>query len=384
MSMVTRLQASSTGETHAVSLRAATSLDVPQLVAIENAAFDTDRISARSFRELLRSDSAAIKVAEVGGEPAGYAVVLFRRNTSVARVYSIAVAPFARGQNIGEQLMHAVEACARERDALFMRLEVRPDNHHAISLYQRLGYRAFGRFLNYYGDRTDAIRFEKSLLSHAPLIARQVPYYPQSTEFTCGPAAMMMALASAGASVDFTKRFEIGLWRQATTIFMATGPGGCEPLGMAVTLAQMGLRTAVYVSRAGPLFLDSLRTTWKQEIMTTVQEDFLEQARSLDIPIHYQPLGLADLKAALKRGATAIILVSAYRMYHERSPHWILAYDCDDQFIFAHDPWIDPDNYEIAVSKAAVAIPVAEFERMSVYGKSRLRAAVIVEPVAER
>ncbi|WP_342640871.1 GNAT family N-acetyltransferase/peptidase C39 family protein [Rhodoligotrophos ferricapiens] len=368
----------------AVSLRPAEAADVPALVALEETVFETDRISARSFREFLRSDSAVVKVAMLDDEVAGYAIVLFRRNTSVARVYSIATAPFARGQRIGEQLMLALEGCATERDAMFMRLEVRPDNHAALALYKRLGYREFGRFLDYYADHSDALRLEKSLLSHAPTIARQVPYYPQSTEFTCGPAAMMMALAGIGVPVEFSKRFEISLWRQSTTIFMTSGPGGCEPVGMAVTFARMGYKTSVYVSRTGPLFLDSVRTPWKQDVMKTVQEDFLEQARSLGVKIRRQPLSLKGLRQALKRGATAIVLVSAYRMYHERSPHWILAYDCDDHFVFAHDPWVDPDNYEVAVSKAAVAIPIEEFERMSVYGKSRLRAAVIVEPIEPR
>ncbi|MGF7162259.1 ribosomal protein S18 acetylase RimI-like enzyme [Rhodoligotrophos appendicifer] len=376
--------ASQARDTRPAVLRSGVAADIPSLVAIENAAFETDRISPRSFKELLRSDSAATRVAEIDGQTAGYAVVLFRRGTSVARLYSIAVAEWARGRHVGEQLMAAVEASAVGRDALFMRLEVRPDNHAAIALYQRLGYRAFGRFLDYYGDHSDALRFEKSLLSHAPQIARQVPYYPQSTEFTCGPAAMMMAMAGAGAPGTFTRRVEINLWREATTIFMTSGLGGCEPLGMAVALARRGLKTAVFVSKTGPLFLDSVRTPWKQEVMTAVQEEFLEQAQALQVPIHRYPLSLQELRTALKRGATAIVLVSAYRMYHERYPHWILAYDCDEHFVFAHDPWVDPDSYEIAVSKAAVAIPVDEFDRMSAYGKPRLRAAVIVEPFERR
>jgi len=362
-----------------VSLRPARAEEIGAMLALENELFATDRISARSFREFLRSASTSVVVAERDGAVAGYAIVLFRRNTSVARVYSIAVASNARGQGIGEKLMLALEATARERDALFMRLEVRPDNEPALALYKRLGYRAFGRFLDYYGDHSDAIRFEKSLLSHAPVSARQVRFYAQTTEFTCGPAAMMMALAAAGRPVAFDRRTEIDLWRRSTTIFMATGPGGCEPLGMAVTLAVEGLAPRVYINQQGPLFLDSLRTPWKREIMELVQGEFRGRAARLGIPVHYYPLPLDSLRDALKRGATAIVLISAYRMYHERTPHWLLAYDCDDHYVYAHDPWVDSDSYDVALSKAAVAIPIEQFERMSVYGKSRLRAAVIVE-----
>ena len=60
-------------------------------------------------------------------------------------------------------------------------------------------------------------------------------------------------------------------------------------------------------------------------------------------------------------------------------PHWIVAYDVDDRHVFIHDPWLDTEQTESPINKAALAIPLKEFERISVYGKSRLRAAVVVE-----
>lgn len=73
------------------------------------------------------------------------------------------------------------------------------------------------------------------------------------------------------------------------------------------------------------------------------------------------------------------MLISPYRLYHERVPHWIVAYDVDDRHVFIHDPWLDTEQTESPINKAALAIPLKEFERISVYGKSRLRAAVVVE-----
>ena len=69
----------------------------------------------------------------------------------------------------------------------------------------------------------------------------------------------------------------------------------------------------------------------------------------------------------------------AYRLYRERVPHWVVAYDHDGEHVFIHDPWLEPDEAESPINKAALAIPIAEFDRISVYGKSRLRAAVVVE-----
>lgn len=361
------------------ALRLATAGDVAQLVALENASFDSERLSPRSFRHFVRSASADLIVATRKDQVCGYALVLYRRGTSVARVYSIAVAEDMRGHGLGEALMNECEEQSRRRDALFLRLEVRPDNAVAIRFYERLGYRAFGRILDYYEDHADALRLEKSLVAQAPKSARQVPYYAQTTEFTCGPAAMMMAMAGLGEKASFSRREEIRLWREATIVFMTSGLGGCEPVGMALALARRGLRPTVYLNEKGPLFLDSVRSDWKREVMTLVQQDFREEARRRGLRIHYAPLNLERFKKALKSGAVAIVLISAYRMYHERFPHWVVAYDCDDKMIFAHDPWVDPEAYETPMAKAALAIPEGEFDRMMSYGKSRLRAAILVE-----
>ena len=77
----------------------------------------------------------------------------------------------------------------------------------------------------------------------------------QSTEFTCGPACIMMALAWADRAFTPPPLLEFQLWREATTIYMTSGPGGCEVYGLAVTLKRHGLDPEIHVSRPGPYFL---------------------------------------------------------------------------------------------------------------------------------
>ena len=125
--------------TVAVATRRANPDDVKTIEALETRAFASDRLSARSLRDYLKSPAATVLVAEDEAKRlAGYAIVRFRRATSVARLYSIAVAEDARGRGVGEQLLTAAEDEARRRGDLFMRLEVRADNAVAIALYHRL------------------------------------------------------------------------------------------------------------------------------------------------------------------------------------------------------------------------------------------------------
>jgi hypothetical protein len=43
-----------------------------------------------------------------------------------------------------------------------------------------------------------------------------------------------------------------------------------------------------------------------------------------------------------------------------------------------HDPWIETEEFESETAAADLPIPIDEFERMAQYGRSKLRAAVVV------
>ncbi|TIW40176.1 MAG: GNAT family N-acetyltransferase, partial [Mesorhizobium sp.] len=99
-------------------IRKARVSDVDDLAAIEKAVFSSDRMSRRSFRQLIERETAEMLVAESDGRVAGYAVVLFRKGSGVARLYSIAVGPFFGQLGIGRQLLAAAEEAAFEHDRM--------------------------------------------------------------------------------------------------------------------------------------------------------------------------------------------------------------------------------------------------------------------------
>jgi [ribosomal protein S18]-alanine N-acetyltransferase len=137
--------------------------DLDELIALENAVFTVDLLSRRSVRHFLTSRNATFIVAKVSGKLAGYALVLYRPRSSIARLYSIAVAPHVGQRGVGPLLLAAAENDARRRRRRAMRLEVREHNTRAIARYEKSGYRLFGRHLNYYDDHATALRFEKPL-----------------------------------------------------------------------------------------------------------------------------------------------------------------------------------------------------------------------------
>jgi [ribosomal protein S18]-alanine N-acetyltransferase len=151
-----------------VAIRGATLDDADHLEQIESASFTGDRLSRRSLNAHLKSPTADVFVATLDRKVAGYAMMFYRRRSTIGRLYSIATSPAARGHGIARRLMTACERSARRRACRAVRLEVREDNAAAIHLYETLGYVPMGRYEDYYDDHTPALRLEKDLASAKP------------------------------------------------------------------------------------------------------------------------------------------------------------------------------------------------------------------------
>jgi ribosomal-protein-alanine acetyltransferase len=151
-----------------VIIRPAEPSDVDALLAIENAAFTTDRLERRNFRHAVRSPTMICLAAGTADEVLGYGIVERRRNATAARLTSIAVNPHGVGHGLGTRLLDALETEAAAAGAERMRLEVRADNTVARKLYDRAGYRLIETLEDYYEDGGAALRYEKALATVRP------------------------------------------------------------------------------------------------------------------------------------------------------------------------------------------------------------------------
>lgn len=359
-----------------VMVRPAAPADLAALVALEHRVFTHDRLSRRSLRNFLGSAHAKLMLAEAGGHIAGYALVLFRPGSLVARLYSILVAPGRDRRGLGQALLAAAEEAAFARDCLLMRLEVDERNERAVALYQKAGYRQIGHLAGYYADGASALRLEKRLKPSSVGLPPASPYFHQTTEFTCGPACILMALAWAGQAVQADAALEFKLWREATTIFSGSGPGGCEPFGLAVTLMHHGLRPEVFVNQSAPYFLADVRSEEKRRVVHMAQDEFRREAADLRIPIHLTSLSESALMQSLHSDAAVIVLVSGSHVMRRQIPHWVFAYGRTHRHVLVHDP--DGGRAGDHGAGRALALPQQAFARWSRFGPENLRAAIVI------
>lgn len=362
----------------AITIRPARLEDLDRLVQIENRSFTTDRFSRRTFRYLLTRANAVTLVAEAGGRIIGYAMVLFHRGTFLARLYSLAVDPACRSLGVGSKLIEAAERLALAHDCVTLRLEVRQDNLSAIRLYQQHGYKPQETVPDYYEDHMNALRMEKFLAPHLKPSLVRVPYYQQTLDFTCGPAALMMAMKTLDPSLPLDRKLELRIWRESTTVFMTSGHGGCGPYGLALSAWRRGFNVEVYVNDPGALFITSVRDPEKREVMRLVQEDLLEELQLLPIHLEYRALGVEELTEKFDRGGIPVVLISSYRIYGEKFPHWVVMTGHDQSFVYLHDPYVDEEAGKSQTDCINLPILKRDFEHMARYGKTGQKAVLIL------
>ena len=102
------------------------------------------------MRRLFQSH-ASFWVLTQGRRIVGFGILGMRGDK--AHVMSLCVAPERRRQGLGKRLMIRLLAEAMAQGAKRAWLEVRPDNHGAIRLYEDLGFRKTGTRKSYYPGR---------------------------------------------------------------------------------------------------------------------------------------------------------------------------------------------------------------------------------------
>ena len=374
-----------------IVLRVAELRDLASLQHIEQTCFTTDRLSKSRFKfyidaqhaELIvaeraptNSDSNVDKKAQGVNSIVGYGLLLLRRGTQLTRLYSVAVLPEARGLGVAEKLINSLGERALLRGKRFMRLEVAVGNAGAIALYKKLGFSQFGMYTDYYDDHTDALRMQKVLVASNSVKPEVYPWYQQTTDFTCGPSALMMAMCSLNNHYEMTQEKELLLWRTATTIFMMSGHGGCHPVGLALAAVNEGYAAKVVINQEVPLFVDGVRDGNKKAIVENVEWQFMAEAREKGIAVAISDWPMDVIDQTLKAGGAVLCLISTYAFDKKKVPHWVAITSCDPHCYYLHDPDASdgqPVEYQ--------HIPVAreDFLRLASYGTRKVRTLVLLK-----
>jgi len=362
-----------------IRIKRAVMADLEDLVRLESASFTSDRLSREQYRYLLTRGRAVVLVASVDGRIAGSAVVLLHHGHHAARLYSIATASEMRGRGVGRALLKRAEAEAVRHGFGRLSLEVRRDNAAALALYDSAGYRVVADLPGYYEDGADGVRMVVDLGPDPGRLRLAVPFYAQTTEFSCGAACLMMVMKYFRPELVLDRTLELNLWKDATTVFLSQGHGGTGPFGLALAAVERGFDVHVRLSDDRVPFISSVRDPHRKEIIRLIQADQEARSRERGVRVTCGDFLLADLTGDLLAGMVPIVLISAWRLYATKQPHWVVLTGYDARQVSFHDPFI---RYlqKGKGSRRSWRIPIEEFNRMHRHSRDLRQAAVLIGP----
>lgn len=147
----------------AARLRPMVRADVPEVIAIERAAYPFPWTEGILY-DCLRVGYQCW-VLERGGRIEGYGIM--SHGAGEAHILNLCIRPAAQRQGLGERLLRHIMAEARRHDADTLLLEVRPSNEAALRLYGKLGFSQVGQRPDYYpaeGGREHALILARALV----------------------------------------------------------------------------------------------------------------------------------------------------------------------------------------------------------------------------
>lgn len=169
--------------------------------------------------------------------------------------------------------------------------------------------------------------------------------YFQATDFTCGPACLMMALAALDDEYQPSHLEELVIWREANLVLQGDPPAGCGPYGLARAALRRGYTVDIYEHQAENIMLTLCRVPEQQKILETITKHDRERAVEQGCRIHKEPLSstlIADLIAQDKQ-------IIALTFGHEDG-HWVIVHDLVGKNIFIIDPY-KADEKDMAESQ---------------------------------
>ncbi len=153
-----------------MELRLPSKGDIPDVVAIENACFNTDfyrphRFRRSQFASYLRNPRAIFFVAVqqdvLLGYIAGYRGA--RSQPVSARIESLAVAQAVQTRGTGGLLLRHFTEEVKQRGCKRVTIEVAVANRCARRFFCHRGFKEAGRLATYYGSQYDGIRMQREL-----------------------------------------------------------------------------------------------------------------------------------------------------------------------------------------------------------------------------
>lgn len=205
-----------------------------------------------------------------------------------------------------------------------------------------------------------------------------VPYYAQTSEFTCGPACVLMTIAALDRNpFELARTSEFQVWRRTSLI----GIGGTDAFGLALPFVDRGFEVRVINEGFPTLPRDRLESFLTEEDATLAVWSSKEARREVldaGVDVEERAPSVEDVEQALEDGWVPLCLVGMQEVHEEEIPHWVVAFGMDEALVRFHDPY-PPAGRE------GLTVPRERFAKMldDIASMDASRALVLVRKPGE-
>lgn len=170
-----------------------------------------------------------------------------------------------------------------------------------------------------------------------------VPYYAQTSEFSCGPACVLMVMKLFDPALQLTRSLEFDVWRRCNMV----GVRGADPYGLSVPLIDAGL--SVRLVTRGKRAIAA--TSWSRHLVAHGFDpddarialfgaaENRRRALALGLPVTFARPTIATIAEHVARGFAPIALVHMGAVHELDIPHWAVISEVSDEYVTFNDPY---------------------------------------------
>lgn len=169
-----------------------------------------------------------------------------------------------------------------------------------------------------------------------------VPYYAQTSEFSCGPACVLMVMKHFEPKLKINRNLEFEVWRQCNMV----GIRGADPYGLSVPLIDAGYEVWLMTGRRATIDAQHWRKRLhgrfsSEEIELSLLGMKLNKERAMErhLRVAFKRPLVEDILRGVMEGFVPIALVHMGVVHSLNIPHWVVVTDADQKTVRFNDPY---------------------------------------------
>lgn len=182
-----------------------------------------------------------------------------------------------------------------------------------------------------------------------------MPYYAQSSEFSCGPACVLMIFKFFNTHLKLNRTLEFEVWRKCNMI----GVRGADPFGMSVPLLDAGYEVHLLTQRRSMIDPDLWRSRMQEIRLTPEDEDLAvfgiaenkKRALGRGLTVVYSRLTVGRVAESFHEGFIPMALVHMGVVHQLDIPHWVVVTDVGNDHVAFNDPYPPKGGKNIRVTR---------------------------------